>query len=33
VRADGYETVWFLQRLSRVCAKHGWKQVSFLRAG
>ena len=32
-RADGYETVWFIQRASLVCAKHGWKQVSFLRAG
>ena len=32
-RADGYETVWFVQRASLVCAKHGWKQVSFLRAG
>jgi len=32
-RADGYQTVWFYQRLSLACAKHGWKQVSFLRAG
>ena len=24
-RADGYETVWFYQRLSLACAKHGWK--------
>ena len=30
---DGYQTVWFYQRLSLACAKHGWKQVSFLRAG
>ena len=22
---DGYETVWFYQRLSLACAKHGWK--------
>jgi len=32
-RSDGYQTVWFYQRLSRACAKHGWKQASFLRAG
>ena len=32
-RADGYETVGFYQRLSRACAKHGWKQVSLLRVG
>jgi hypothetical protein len=25
-RADGYETVWFHQRLSLACARHGWKQ-------
>ncbi len=25
-RADGYETVWFYQRLSRACAKHGWNR-------
>ncbi len=24
-RADGYETVWFYQRLSIACARHGWK--------
>jgi hypothetical protein len=23
---DGYETVWFYQRLSHACARHGWKQ-------
>jgi len=28
--ADGYETVWFYQRLSRACARHGWKPVSFV---
>ena len=32
-RADGYQTVWFYQRLSLACARHGWKRVSFLRAG
>jgi hypothetical protein len=32
-RADGYQTVWFYQRLSLACAKHGRKQASFLRAG
>ena len=32
-RADGYQTVWFYQRLSLACAKHGWKKVSLLRAG
>jgi hypothetical protein len=25
-RADGYQAVWFYQRLSRACARHGWKQ-------
>jgi|SRR5215472_5608643 len=25
-RTDGYETVWFYQRLSLACARHGWKQ-------
>jgi hypothetical protein len=24
-RADGYETVWFYQRLSFACARHGWR--------
>jgi hypothetical protein len=24
-RADGYEAVWFYQRLSAACARHGWK--------
>jgi hypothetical protein len=24
-RADGYETVWFYQRLSAACTRHGWK--------
>jgi hypothetical protein len=24
-RADGYETVWFHQRLSLACTRHGWK--------
>jgi hypothetical protein len=24
-RADGYETVWFYQRLSLACARHGWQ--------
>jgi hypothetical protein len=24
-RADGYETVWFYQRLSLACARHDWK--------
>jgi len=24
-RADAYQTVWFYQRLSRACARHGWK--------
>jgi len=28
--ADGYETVWFYQRLSRACTRHGWKPVSFV---
>jgi hypothetical protein len=23
-RADGYEAVWFYQRLSAACARHGW---------
>jgi hypothetical protein len=27
-RADGYETVWFYQRLSLVCARHGWDHLS-----
>jgi hypothetical protein len=25
-RADGYKTVWFYQRLSRACARHGLKK-------
>jgi hypothetical protein len=25
-RADGYPAVWFYQRLSLACARHGWKQ-------
>lgn len=25
-RSDGYETVWFYQRLSAACARHGWKK-------
>jgi hypothetical protein len=25
-RADGYQAVWFYQRLSLACARHGWKQ-------
>ena len=24
-RSDGYETVWFYQRLSAACTRHGWK--------
>jgi hypothetical protein len=24
-RADGYETVWFHQRLSLACARYGWE--------
>ncbi len=24
-RSDGYETVWFHQRLSAACTRHGWK--------
>jgi hypothetical protein len=31
-RADGYETVWFYQRLSRACARHGWKPVRRTRS-
>src|SRR5215469_14516123 len=27
-RADGYETVWFYQRLSLACARHGWNHRS-----
>ena len=27
-RADGYETVWFYQRLSLACARHGWDHLS-----
>ena len=27
-RADGYETVWFYQRLSLACARHGWKYTA-----
>ena len=27
-RADGYETVWFDQRLSLACARHGWDHLS-----
>lgn len=23
-RSDGYETVWFYQRLSAACTRHGW---------
>ena len=26
-RADGYEAVWFYQRLSAACARHGWKMT------
>jgi hypothetical protein len=25
-RSDGYETVWFYQRLSAACTRHGWKE-------
>lgn len=25
---DGYETVWFYQRLSIACARHGWKTTT-----
>lgn len=25
---DGYEAVWFYQRLSSVCAGHGWKTTT-----
>lgn len=25
---DGYETVWFYQRLSIACARHGWKTTA-----
>ena len=27
-RADGYETVWFIQRLSHACGRHGWDHPS-----
>jgi hypothetical protein len=27
-RADGYETVWFYQRLSFTCAQHGWDHLN-----
>jgi hypothetical protein len=27
-RADGYQTVWFHQRLSLACARHGWDHLS-----
>jgi hypothetical protein len=27
-RADGYQTVWFYQRLSLACARHGWNHRS-----
>jgi hypothetical protein len=26
-RADGYQTVWFYQRLSVACARHGWDHL------
>lgn len=26
-RSDGYQTVWFYQRLSIACGRHGWKQT------
>jgi hypothetical protein len=25
---DGYETVWFYQRLAMACARHGWKTAT-----
>ena len=27
-RADAYETVWFSQRLSAACARHGWRTTA-----
>ena len=27
-QADGYQTVWFYQRLSLACARHGWDHLN-----
>jgi hypothetical protein len=27
-RADAFETVWFSQRLSAACARHGWRTTA-----